>query len=103
MKCHETFRDENCYALVIVESQSFLSETAFLFSMEKLKSLVPSKLKQMVAHSTADDVPLTSSTLLDLFLNLQQFHQVNIIFYFPLVFEFHFGYILIYVYLFLDC
>ncbi|KAH9670168.1 tetratricopeptide repeat (TPR)-like superfamily protein [Citrus sinensis] len=43
--------------------------------MEKLKSLVPNNLKQMVAHSTPDDLPLTSSSLLDFFLNLQQFHQ----------------------------
>ncbi|KAH9733726.1 tetratricopeptide repeat (TPR)-like superfamily protein [Citrus sinensis] len=44
--------------------------------MEKLKSLVPNNLKQMVAHSTPDDLPLTSSSLLDFFLNLQQFHQI---------------------------
>ncbi|KAJ4719180.1 SET and MYND domain-containing protein 4, partial [Melia azedarach] len=44
--------------------------------MEKLKSLVPNNLRRMVAHSTPDDLPFASSSLLDFFLNLLQFQQI---------------------------
>ncbi|GKV25997.1 hypothetical protein SLEP1_g35363 [Rubroshorea leprosula] len=44
--------------------------------MEKLKSAVPDSLRRMVAESTLDDLPLTSSSLLDFFHSLPQFHQM---------------------------
>ncbi|XP_044461644.1 SET and MYND domain-containing protein 4 isoform X4 [Mangifera indica] len=44
--------------------------------MEKLKSLVPSSIKQMIANSSEDDLPSTCESLLNFFLNLDQFHQV---------------------------
>eukprot|EP00268_Persea_americana_P069527 TRINITY_DN9890_c0_g1_i10.p1 TRINITY_DN9890_c0_g1~~TRINITY_DN9890_c0_g1_i10.p1 ORF type:complete len:804 (-),score=133.22 TRINITY_DN9890_c0_g1_i10:707-3118(-) len=44
--------------------------------MEKLKSVVPPDLKQMISESTPDNLPNTCSLLLDFFLHLPQFHQV---------------------------
>ncbi|CAN1301400.1 RNA polymerase II-associated protein 3 [Linum perenne] len=44
--------------------------------MEKLKSLLPDDLKTIVGNSTPDDLPSTSSSLLDFLLNLPQFHQM---------------------------
>ncbi|KAL4012005.1 hypothetical protein IC575_029074 [Cucumis melo] len=44
--------------------------------MEKLKSLVPENLKQMVGSTTADDLPSSSSFLLRLFQQSQLFFQV---------------------------
>ncbi|KAF8397072.1 hypothetical protein HHK36_018710 [Tetracentron sinense] len=44
--------------------------------MEKLKSMVPSTLKRMISESTQDDLPSTSSSLIDFFLPLQQFQDV---------------------------
>ncbi|CAN1782859.1 Mitochondrial import receptor subunit TOM70 [Linum perenne] len=45
-------------------------------TMEKLKSLLPDDLKTIVGNSTPDDLPSTSSSLLDFLLNLPQFHQM---------------------------
>ncbi|PIA59746.1 hypothetical protein AQUCO_00400563v1 [Aquilegia coerulea] len=42
--------------------------------MEKLKSLIPSNIKQRIAQSTAEQLPSTCSSLLDFFLSLQIFH-----------------------------
>ncbi|GLT28065.1 hypothetical protein SLA2020_030220 [Shorea laevis] len=44
--------------------------------MEKLKSAVPDSLRRMVAESSLDDLPLTSSSLLDFLHSLPQFHQM---------------------------
>ncbi|KAJ9167327.1 hypothetical protein P3X46_021990 [Hevea brasiliensis] len=44
--------------------------------MEKLKSMVPDRLKQIVADSNADDLHSTSSSLLHFLKNLSQFHQM---------------------------
>ncbi|KAJ0102835.1 hypothetical protein Patl1_05341 [Pistacia atlantica] len=44
--------------------------------MEKLKSLVPSSMKRLVANSSEDDLPSTSASLLNFFLNLDQFQQI---------------------------
>ncbi|KAJ0045828.1 hypothetical protein Pint_05245 [Pistacia integerrima] len=43
--------------------------------MEKLKSLVPSSMKRLVANSSEDDLPSTSASLLNFFRNLDQFQQ----------------------------
>lgn len=88
---------DSIWSQLFLKSQLFLCvpEGEPFCAMEKLKSLVPNNLKQMVAHSTPDDLPLTSSSLLDFFLNLQQFHQVMSLFFFS--FYFHFGQIFIYV------
>lgn len=75
---------DSIWSQLFLKSQLFLCvpEGEPFCAMEKLKSLVPNNLKQMVAHSTPDDLPLTSSSLLDFFLNLQQFHQVMSLFFF---------------------
>ncbi|ERN04677.1 hypothetical protein AMTR_s00076p00135550 [Amborella trichopoda] len=44
--------------------------------METLKSLVPIRLREMIAQSAPDDLPSTSSSLLDFFLSFPQFHEV---------------------------
>ncbi|XP_021900001.1 SET and MYND domain-containing protein 4 isoform X3 [Carica papaya] len=44
--------------------------------MERLKSSVPDNLKSAVANGTLDNLLETSSSILDLFLNLQQFHEM---------------------------
>ncbi|XP_041008252.1 uncharacterized protein LOC121252549 isoform X10 [Juglans microcarpa x Juglans regia] len=44
--------------------------------MEKLKSLVPDSLKRMVAESTPDSLPLTCSSLLNFFSDMEVFHQM---------------------------
>ncbi|XP_021601179.1 SET and MYND domain-containing protein 4 isoform X5 [Manihot esculenta] len=44
--------------------------------MEKLKSMVPDRLKQIVADSNADDLHSTSSSLLHFLNKLSQFHQM---------------------------
>ncbi|KAE8706464.1 hypothetical protein F3Y22_tig00110393pilonHSYRG00236 [Hibiscus syriacus] len=44
--------------------------------MEKLKCLVPESLKRRVAESSIDDLPSLSSSLLQYFLSLPQFHQL---------------------------
>ncbi|KAG2730683.1 hypothetical protein I3760_01G305700 [Carya illinoinensis] len=43
--------------------------------MEKLKSLVPDSLKRMVVESTPDSLPLTCSSLLNFFSDMELFHQ----------------------------
>ncbi|PPS02799.1 hypothetical protein GOBAR_AA17852 [Gossypium barbadense] len=44
--------------------------------MEKLKCVVPDRLKRRVEESHVDDLPSLSSSLLQLFLSLPQFHQL---------------------------
>ncbi|KHG07262.1 Tomm70a [Gossypium arboreum] len=44
--------------------------------MEKLKCVVPERLKRRVEESHVDDLPSLSSSLLQLFLSLPQFHQL---------------------------
>ncbi|MBA0601917.1 hypothetical protein Gorai_002120, partial [Gossypium raimondii] len=44
--------------------------------MEKLKCVVPERLKRRVEESHIDDLPSLSSSLLQLFLSLPQFHQL---------------------------
>ncbi|KAK8651453.1 hypothetical protein V6N13_141054 [Hibiscus sabdariffa] len=44
--------------------------------MEKLKCLVPESLKRRVAESSIDHLPSLSSSLLQYFLSLPQFHQM---------------------------
>ncbi|XP_017984570.1 PREDICTED: SET and MYND domain-containing protein 4 isoform X1 [Theobroma cacao] len=44
--------------------------------MEKLRCLVPESVKRRVAESSADDLPSLSSSLVDLFLSLTEFHQL---------------------------
>lgn len=44
--------------------------------MEKLKSMVPDALKEVVGASSADDILSTSSSLLRFFLALPDFHLV---------------------------
>ncbi|KAH7548212.1 hypothetical protein JRO89_XS14G0083900 [Xanthoceras sorbifolium] len=44
--------------------------------MEELKSLVPYSLKRTISQSTVDDLPSTSSSLLDFFLDSEQFHRI---------------------------
>ncbi|KAL4339767.1 hypothetical protein GQ457_08G010200 [Hibiscus cannabinus] len=44
--------------------------------MEKLKCLVPESLKRRVAESSIDHLPSLSSSLLQYFLSLPQFHQL---------------------------
>lgn len=44
--------------------------------MEELKSAVPDSLKRLVAAATVDDLRSVSSSLLDFFQNLAQFHQM---------------------------
>uniref|UniRef100_A0A5B7BBN2 Putative SET and MYND domain-containing protein 4 isoform X1 n=1 Tax=Davidia involucrata TaxID=16924 RepID=A0A5B7BBN2_DAVIN len=44
--------------------------------MEKLKSVVPKALKRLITETTPDDLPSSSSSLLDFFLQLPQFHQI---------------------------
>lgn len=44
--------------------------------MEKLKCLVPESLKRRVAESNSDDLPSLSSSLLQFFLSLPQFHEL---------------------------
>ncbi|XVF41271.1 hypothetical protein PTKIN_Ptkin01aG0267200 [Pterospermum kingtungense] len=44
--------------------------------MEKLKCLVPERLKRRVAESSTDDLPSLSSSLLHFFLSLPQFHEL---------------------------
>ncbi|XP_042957525.1 uncharacterized protein LOC122292962 isoform X6 [Carya illinoinensis] len=44
--------------------------------MEKLKSLVPDSLKRMVVESTPDSLPLTCSSLLNFFSDMELFHQM---------------------------
>ncbi|KAJ8773933.1 hypothetical protein K2173_009364 [Erythroxylum novogranatense] len=44
--------------------------------MEKLKSLIPNNLKRLVADSSPDDLPSTSSSLLDFILNLPKFQEM---------------------------
>lgn len=44
--------------------------------MEKLKSLVPVNLKQMISESTPENLSNSTSLLLDFFLQLPQFHRV---------------------------
>lgn len=43
--------------------------------MEKLKSYIPNTLKRMIAESTPDDLPSTCSSLLEFFVNTDQFHK----------------------------
>ncbi|PRQ59689.1 putative chromatin remodeling SET family [Rosa chinensis] len=44
--------------------------------MEKLKSLVPETLKQMIAESTTDDLPSSCSSLLDFLLHFEPFQRM---------------------------
>lgn len=44
--------------------------------MEKLKSVVPVDVKQMISESTPENLPNTCSSLLHFFLHLPLFHQV---------------------------
>ncbi|XP_059627848.1 uncharacterized protein LOC132270675 isoform X2 [Cornus florida] len=44
--------------------------------MDNLKSLLPINLKRLITESTPDDLPLTSSSLLDFFLHLPHFNQI---------------------------
>ncbi|KAJ4832492.1 hypothetical protein Tsubulata_000040 [Turnera subulata] len=47
--------------------------------MEKLKCLIPDSLKRVVADSNPNDLPSTSSSLLDFLHNLPQFQQVRVL------------------------
>ncbi|KAK0593132.1 hypothetical protein LWI29_031522 [Acer saccharum] len=44
--------------------------------MEELKSLVPYNLKLTISQSTVDELPSTSSSLLDFFIGTEQFHRI---------------------------
>ncbi|KAI9157468.1 hypothetical protein LWI28_023036 [Acer negundo] len=44
--------------------------------MEELKSLVPYNLKRTISQSTVDELPSTSSSLLDFFIGTEQFHRI---------------------------
>lgn len=44
--------------------------------MEKLKSVIPDPLKQIISESNPDDLPLTYTSLLEFFNHLPQFHQM---------------------------
>ncbi|OMO89946.1 Zinc finger, MYND-type [Corchorus olitorius] len=44
--------------------------------MEKLKGLVPESVKRRAAESSCDDLACLSSSLVDLFLSLPEFHQL---------------------------
>ncbi|OMO77866.1 hypothetical protein COLO4_24988 [Corchorus olitorius] len=44
--------------------------------MEKLKCLVPESVKRRVAESSCDDLACLSSSVVDLFLSLPEFHQL---------------------------
>ncbi|KAL6131750.1 hypothetical protein ACLB2K_070123 [Fragaria x ananassa] len=44
--------------------------------MEKLKSLVPGTLKQIIAESITDDLPSTCSSLLDFLIHFEPFQQM---------------------------
>ncbi|XP_015579190.1 uncharacterized protein LOC8286055 isoform X2 [Ricinus communis] len=44
--------------------------------MERLKSVIPDSIKQIIADSNPDVLPSTSSSLLHFLMNLSQFHQM---------------------------
>ncbi|KAL2540000.1 Tetratricopeptide repeat (TPR)-like superfamily protein [Abeliophyllum distichum] len=47
-----------------------------LFLMEKLKSVIPAPLRQIISESNPDDLPFTCTSLLNFFNHLPLFHQM---------------------------